>query len=177
MGLRAVRRRCEEVLESVSVPDPFDVHLMASTVGDLRGRPLTLLPKRSSAGPCGVWLATPSADYVFYEPQTSALHRDHIVLHEIGHLLQRHDPTEVLNDDLVASLCPDLNATVVRKMLGRTSYTAVEEQEAEMIASLLSARGRRRAATVVSTSATGASLVDRLHATLGAQRPVAARAG
>jgi hypothetical protein len=171
MGLRAVRRRCEAVLESIPVPDPLDVDELASVVSDLRRRPLTLLPKPSTAGPCGVWLATPSADYVFYERQTSALHREHIVLHELGHLLRRHEPTEVMDDDLVSRLCPDLDAGVVRKVLGRTAYTAVEEQEAEMIASLISTRGRQRPDTAAGSSAHGSPLVKRLQATLGAQRP------
>jgi hypothetical protein len=176
MGLRAVRRRCEAVLESVPLPDPFDVDELASVVSALRGRPLTLLPKPSSAGPCGVWLATPSADYVFYEPQTSALHREHIVLHELGHLLRRHEPTAVMDDDLAARLCPDLHADVVRQVLARAAYTAVDEQEAEMIASLLSARGRHRPGVTARTSVHGSPLIKRLHATLGAQRPVVARA-
>jgi len=79
-------------------------------------------------------------DYVFYEAETSQLHREHIILHELGHLLCEHQPTEVLDEEVVAQLLPDLNPAVVYRVLGRTTYTAIEEQEAEMLASLV--RGR-----------------------------------
>src|SRR3712207_8993175 len=41
-----------------------------------------------------------SADYVFYDDRTSELHRRHIVLHEIGHMLFGHDD-EALDDDVL----------------------------------------------------------------------------
>jgi hypothetical protein len=78
MDLRAVRRRCESTLRDVSVPSPFDVRAFTATVSSRRGRPIHLLPKSAPLGPCGVWLAMPSADYVFFENATSPLHREHI---------------------------------------------------------------------------------------------------
>jgi hypothetical protein len=92
MDLRAVRRRCESTLRDVSVPSPFDVRAFTATVSSRRGRPIHLLPKSARLGPCGVWLAMPSADYVFFENATSPLHREHIILHELGHLLRNHAP-------------------------------------------------------------------------------------
>jgi hypothetical protein len=79
-------------------------------------------------------------DYVFYEHETSQLHREHIILHELGHLLCEHQPTEVIDAEVVAQLFPHLNPAVVHRVLGRTTYTAVEEQEAEMLASLVRER-------------------------------------
>jgi len=98
------------------------------------------VPKQTRLGPCGVWLSLPEVDYVFYERETSQLHREHIILHELGHLLCEHQPTEVIDEEVIAKLFPHLNPTVVHRVLGRTTYTAIEEQEAEMIASLV--RGR-----------------------------------
>ena len=169
MDLRSVRRRCEATLRAVRIPDPFDVTELATVVSQRRGRPLRLLPKQTSAGPCGVWLALPDTDYVFYEPQTSALHRDHIVLHELGHLLREHEPNESLDDGVLAELFPGLDAEVVKRVLGRTSYSAVEEQEAEMIASLVSERVHQRT-LAAPASGSDPELVDRLQSTLGAQR-------
>ena len=137
MDLRAVRRRCESTLRDVSVPSPFDVRAFTATVSSRRGRPIHLLPKSARLGPCGVWLAMPSADYVFFENATSPLHREHIILHELGHLLRNHAPTEVIDDRALRLLLPTLDVDVVRRVMGRTNYTAIEEQEAEMIASLV----------------------------------------
>ncbi len=49
------------------------------------------LPEEAAAtGACGLWLGTDNADYVFYEARTAPLHREHIILHEIGHVLCDH---------------------------------------------------------------------------------------
>ena len=168
MDLRAVRRRCESTLRDVSVPSPFDVRAFTATVSARRGRPIHLLPKSAQVGPCGVWLAMPNADYVFFENATSPLHREHIVLHELGHLLRNHAPTEVIDDRVLRLLLPSLDVDVVRRVMGRTNYSAVEEQEAEMIASLVLDRVELRAAPrdVVSDSELS-TVIGRLESTLG----------
>src|ERR687898_587370 len=169
MDLRAVRRRCESTLRDVFVPSPFDVRVFATTVSVRRGRPIHLLPKSAPVGLCGVWLAMPSADYVFFENATSPLHREHIILHELGHLLRDHAPTEVIDDRALRLLLPTLDVDVVRRVMGRTSYSAVEEQEAEMIASLVLDRVELRTAPrrdVVSESEV-AVVIGRLESTLG----------
>lgn len=170
MDLKAVRRRCESTLQDVEMPTPFDVHAFSEIVAERRGRPLHLLPKTTTAGPCGVWLAMPAADYVFFEEFTSALHRDHIILHELGHLLCDHGASEVMDDDVLGELLPSLDLTVVRRLMGRTTYTAVEEQEAELIATLVLQRAGRRATTAERGTSRDVSLVlGRLQATLGGE--------
>jgi hypothetical protein len=110
----------------------------------------------------------PSADYVFFENATSPLHREHIILHELGHLLRDHAPTEVIDDRALRLLLPTLDLDVIRRVIGRTSYSAVEEQEAEMIASLVLDRVELRAAPrdIVSDSEV-AVVIGRLESTLG----------
>lgn len=167
MDLRSVRRRCEVILREVETPDPFEVDAFARAVSRRRGRRLRLIPKETDLGPCGVWLALPDADYVFFEAGTSPLHREHIILHELGHLLSEHPARQVLNAATLSALLPHLDASMVRRVLGRTSYSAVEEQEAEMIASLVLERaGRaprpRRRSGLSQTSA----VLDRLESTL-----------
>ena len=106
---------------------------------------------------------------MFYEPDTSALHRDHIVLHELGHLLHEHEPSESMDEAVLRELFPGLAVDVVMRVLGRTSYSAVEEQEAEMIASIVTEVVHRRGRFEVAPVADG-GLTDRLQSTLGAQR-------
>lgn len=165
MDLKSVRRRCDHALAGVPIPAPFAVEAFAEVVSERRGRPLRLIPKQTALGPCGVWLALPDADYVFYEPQTSALHRDHIILHELGHLLCQHTASEVVDDQVVRELFPSLDVRMVQRVLGRTTYTAVEEQEAEMIASMV--RERVPGAPVARDRRGDDVVLDRLQATLG----------
>ena len=154
------------------MPTPFDVHAFSQVVARRRGRPLHLLAKTTTAGPCGVWLAMPGADYVFYEDSTSALHRDHIILHERGHLLRDHSASEVMDDEVLRELLPSLDLTVVRRLMGRTTYTAVEEQEAEMMATLVLQRAGRPPELTPPVRPQEVSLVlGRLQATLGGEGP------
>jgi hypothetical protein len=137
MDLRTLRRRCERLLATVPLPKPFEVDAFAAEVSARRGRPLHLLPKRTAVGPCGVWLALADVDYVFYESSTSSVHRTHIILHELGHLLAEHEAREEIDDGVLREIFPSLDTTVVRRILGRTTYSAAEEQEAEMFASIV----------------------------------------
>ena len=169
MDLKSVRRRCDDALARVPVPTPFTVEAFAELISNYRGRPLRLIPKQTSFGPCGVWLALPDADYVFYEPQTSALHRDHIILHELGHLLCQHTASELVDDQVVRELFPSLDVRIVQRVLGRTTYTAVEEQEAEMIASMV-----RERVSGISAARDGRYddiVLDRFQAALGGSSP------
>ena len=136
MDVRSLRRRCLRLLNDAELPVTTDVEQLRQAVSRRRGRPLHLIAKLTSAGPCGVWLALPTADYVFFEPDTSPLHREHIV-HELGHLLAEHQPREELIGDVVRRLMPGLDPVVALRVMGRTVYSCEEEQEAEMIASLI----------------------------------------
>lgn len=140
MSLRSIRKRCESALRHIEVPAPFVIEEFCQEISRRGHRPLHLLPKLTRLGPCGVWLALPEGDYIFYESDTSQLHREHIILHELGHLLCHHRPTEVIDGKVLTQLLPSLDPTVVRRVLGRTTYTAVEEQEAEVVASVVRER-------------------------------------
>jgi hypothetical protein len=94
--------------------------------------------------PCGLWLSTAEADYVFHQVATSPLHQEHIILHELAHMIFDHaairGPTEELRTRLLPALDPEMVATI----LARTSYTSEQEQEAETLADLIGGRARRR---------------------------------
>ena len=161
MSLRDVRQRCEQLLDDCSVPDPFDPIAFRDAIAARRKRPIIMVPRQQMVGPCGVLVSLRHTDYVFFEAGTTAVHRDHIVAHELGHLLCDHVPQERMSEDAIRGLMPDLDPAMVRTALARTTYGEVEEQEAEMIASL--ALGRRRRQQPVTDP-----VMDRLQRTLGA---------
>jgi hypothetical protein len=125
-------------LRGLRIPSPFDLDAFCDEVAARRGRPLQLhpVPGLSAEAPCGMWVGTDRADHVFYDPGTSPLHAEHIVLHELAHILSGHSGA----DAGLAHLFPDLDPATVRRALGRVGYTTAQEREAEMIASLI--RGR-----------------------------------
>ncbi len=90
MSLRELERRCTDVLSDVQVPRPLDVPLLIDRIAAHRGRPIFLRYCTRPAGHSGLTLMLGSADVIFVEEQTSDLHRQHIALHELGHLLLNH---------------------------------------------------------------------------------------
>ncbi|WP_412076122.1 hypothetical protein ACLF6K_10295 [Streptomyces xanthophaeus] len=128
----SLRKRCENILGHLDLTQPFSLDGLCQRIAEQRGRPIRLhpLPKEAAeSGVCGLWVGTASVDYVFYEAQTTPLHREHIVLHELGHILFGHHSLE--GEEV------DGDAPVV---LGRTNYTTRQEQEAEMLASMIRIR-------------------------------------
>jgi hypothetical protein len=131
----------DALLEGVAVPSPLDIPLLVQEVSQRRGRPIRLIPKSAPLGPCGLWVALPDADVVFYEAGTSRLHREHIILHEVGHLLCAHRPTRRPDAELLHQLLPSLDVTMIQRVMSRSRYSDPEEQEAETMASLIVQRG------------------------------------
>jgi hypothetical protein len=71
------------------------------------------------------------------------VHQDHIVLHEICHLLCGHAGDDALGTEHARLLFPNLDPAMVGRVLGRTSYSTEEEQEAELLASMIQQAARR----------------------------------
>lgn len=127
------------------MPEPFGVGALLAEVAAERGRPIELLPVRARPdAPCGLLVTTDRADYIVYAADTTPLHRQHILLHEVAHLLCGHQNAST---PLAAAgaLLPRLDPALVRSVLGRTVYGEPQEQEAELVASLILSRaaGRR----------------------------------
>ena len=137
-------RRCRELAETVPVPAPFSTDTFVSAVARHRGRPIELMPVPATVGaPCGLLMTTDRADYILYPVNTTELHQQHILMHEIAHLLCGHTGTAEIDAAATKALMPNLSPELVRRVLGRTVYTAIEEREAELLASLIAQRVAR----------------------------------
>jgi hypothetical protein len=143
---RRLRKRCREVVRRLRLPDPFSVPALCDSISAQRGRALYLHPLAKPEGtldmPCGMWVATDIADHVFFEQQTSPFHQEHIILHELGHMICGHTIAMLGDEFGSAAIAGDTGGEVVRQALMRTSYNTEQEQEAELVATLLLERGR-----------------------------------
>jgi hypothetical protein len=140
MRLKTLEKECRRLLADIDVPRPFDLSAFCSYVAACRGRTLHLhpLPQNYSEGaPCGLWLGTERADHIFYAAGTGQMHQQHIILHEIGHILCDHRAPGLTPDDAIALLLPDIDPATVARVLRRSSYTAPQEQMAEMMATMI----------------------------------------
>lgn len=139
-----VRRDCKALVAALEVPSPFGLEAFCRILGENRGKPINLLPTPMVFGNlCGLWLGTAKADYVFYEENTSRLHQQHIVCHELGHILCEHPAKKTLGSDIARALTPEVEPAEVQRVLGRETYSDDQEYEAELIATLILQRVSR----------------------------------
>jgi hypothetical protein len=140
-----LRRRCRQRIRGLGIvaPVPFTVDALCAAVSRRTGRPIHLVPMpMAPAGPCGLWVATLEADFVVTDPATTPVLRQHIVLHELGHIIFGH--RGVLDTAAVAASLDALDPDMVRRVLGRGSFDEADEREAEMCADVLAERFVRR---------------------------------
>ncbi|MBW1603949.1 hypothetical protein JJV70_17940 [Streptomyces sp. JJ66] len=176
MSTTSRRARCEAVADALDLPRPFDLDVLCERIAARRGRPLRLVPLEGApdaSTPCGVWVATSTADMIFYEPATSGVHKLQIVLHELAHLVLGHGAPDAerpayatrLLQDVAECAQPvdedgDLDLGQLLHILGRTSYTDEQEREAELLATILSDRALSEETPPASGRAAG--VLDRL---------------
>lgn len=140
---RRFKARCDGLIGQLHVPMPFTIENLADAVAQRRGRPLRLIPlPRTDAGEsgiCGVWIALSDADHVYYSVVTSPVHQTHIVLHELAHILLDHRQDGEPDHEVLRWLFPDLDPAMAARLLARdrTRTTTDQEQEAELLASLM----------------------------------------
>ncbi|WP_327256147.1 hypothetical protein [Streptomyces sp. NBC_01244] len=165
----SLRKRCEAILGRLELTHPFSLEGLCERIAEQRGRPIRLhpLPKEAAeSGVCGLWVGTAAVDYVFYEAQTTPLHREHIVLHEIGHILFGHHSLEVPDEGSPGAGGSDGSVPTV---LGRTNYTTRQEREAEMLASMIRIR-TGTSAPHPGHGAAGRDTLARLESAMGYER-------
>ncbi|MGH3590109.1 MAG: hypothetical protein ACRDQV_00670 [Pseudonocardiaceae bacterium] len=104
-----------------------------------RGRPIHLyaLPSGFTINLCGLWISTHAHDEIYFEDKATSFHQDHIILHEIGHIVCNHGVDYSASRANFARFLPDLSSGLVERLLARTNYTSEQEQEAELVASLI----------------------------------------
>ncbi|MFB9465847.1 hypothetical protein [Streptomyces cinereospinus] len=83
-------------------------------------------------------------DVILYQQETTRLHQEHIILHEVGHILvsedEQADEEQETPDDFVegwATLIPVLDPDLVRRVAQRCSYDDGEECEVELAATII----------------------------------------
>ncbi|MFI5932043.1 hypothetical protein [Actinoplanes sp. NPDC051494] len=167
MGERALRRKCEGILDDLDAGGHLDIRELCDLVSRRQGRPIHLVAESlPESGPCGLTVRTAAFDAIFYEKDTSPLHQNHIIGHELGHLVCGHLCGPVVDAEASRVLLPNLDPGLVRAVLGRTNYTAVEEREAEMIASLILRRTTMHVAPPTPADPAFSDVLDRLAHTL-----------
>ena len=113
---------------------------LISHVQRLRGRPIVIEEHREldSATTCGLWFSTDELEIVLHREPQSELHRQQFILHELAHMVLRHNEG-LVSADYAKTLFPDLDGERVRSALARDEFDREDEIVAELLADLLSA--------------------------------------
>jgi hypothetical protein len=147
VGMRRLcTRHLAEFERRFGVPCPFDRAELARRVSQWLGYPIMLVPIRMPSGaPSGITLFTDTGRVIAYTQDTSAVHQDHIVAHEIGHIILGHVGVELDDaNDAARTIFPHLGPALVHEALTRVgSYDPPEENAAETMATLLLEAGNR----------------------------------
>jgi hypothetical protein len=141
-----LRVRCRNLLRDLDIRPPLDVAQLCARIGGYRGRPIHLVEwPLAIPGPFGLSFeaALPDGvgDVIAYQRDTSKWHQDHIVLHELGHILTDYRGDDDGEDgsgvaDFLA-IAATLPAGSIRRRFRRTCYDSPGEREAELIATII----------------------------------------
>ncbi len=148
-----LRRACRRLLRELGIQAPFEVARLCSRVAEHRGRAIRLVPHDIPAsGPFGAWLGGTRTDYILYQQSTTSAHQDHIILHELAHMLALElgsAADHVLLAGQAAFVAPErqrgfgatsdleLDMDAVRRALRTGRYDQAHERNAETAATII----------------------------------------
>lgn len=134
ISIRLPRRRYRALLRELDVQRPADVGVLCKRLADRRGRSIVLqaYPIRDP-GIYGACMSSGNTDVIFYEARTSRVHQDHIILHELVHLVAGH---KGVSGDDAAMLVPSAEASGPDRCLRRHGSGDAQEVEAEAVAAM-----------------------------------------
>lgn len=169
---KQLRRACEARITELGIPaGDRNILTLKDRLSALRGRPIHLapmaLPQHSLNG---MWIATPMADFVVYAACATRAHQEHIIAHELGHIMCNHQSVSDMDDGVLSQLFPDISPAIVRRVLQRNKYSHRNEQEAEMIASIYRARIEHRPEDLPPLSPDD-EVINRLRMAIAAEYP------
>jgi hypothetical protein len=147
---RSTRRQAEKVcrarIAELDLPVPFRWGSLVDRVEQRRGRELWV--KDSSVLPpeiTGLWVGCASRDYVFYRADLDDCRRETTIMHEFSHIICEHRSAHVANEAWLAEHCPWVaKMGDVEHVCLRAAYATADEQEAELMATLILARAAGR---------------------------------
>lgn len=143
-----------DIVEGTTLPE------LVNLVEASRQKPMRVLevPELAASGSlCGLWLSTENEDLVLHAPSDSSLHREQFILHELAHMMLRHDRSPHRDVTGVTGADSDRRRKVesigglaemftgsIEKVMAREDFLEKEELDAEALADSLAARLRRK---------------------------------
>ncbi|MFR9806473.1 hypothetical protein ACL02T_29915 [Pseudonocardia sp. RS010] len=148
MRERELSRRHRALVRKLELCPPLDLDSLRERLSVVRGKPLVFVAVSLPVpGPSGQWVPGAEMDLVTYQKDTTPLHQEHIILHEIGHIICGHDNVPI-GRGAVSALCrgeqeglEELRASIEANAnpdeMHRSHYGDAKEWEAETVATII----------------------------------------
>ena len=145
----AAKAKAHAALAQLPIRRPWSIEQFVAEVGMMHDRAIILdeLPKSVSGVISGLWVPTDRADIVFVKHGAEGEYREHVICHEIGHMVFAHqmagpDLIELLKETF-HRIAPDISPDMVERLadprpcLARDNFLQPIEREAEWLATLI----------------------------------------
>ena len=121
----------QQVLDSLDYDfTQFNVEHFVEHIESLRRKPIQMVAMPLTATLFGMWVPTPSQDYLIYNATLQRVHQIHTILHEIAHMVLNHS-LRPLSDVLLPEQLEALSVGRLRFAPTADYSSDPEEQEAE----------------------------------------------
>ncbi|MFF9404713.1 hypothetical protein ACF1B0_04135 [Streptomyces anandii] len=136
--MTAIRLRnihsCRKFVRSLRLDPYATAYELCDQISSLRDRPIRVVESRLPIpGPMGVWVCRDHDDVVVVQELATGAHRDHIVLHELAHILCEHEgETFTEYEPVLPGLDRAPGGGAVLRL--RSAYDSQAEREAELLA-------------------------------------------
>lgn len=133
------------------LPQPWNIDDLCNRLAQRRRRPIMVHPLDLPALPFGLWYDDGKRDHIIYRVGVSGYYRDHVILHEICHLLARHNAVDYQVSGRNGR--PGANSSVLGLVEYAMSnrYTSIQEELAEAFAARVLMLAKRNLVEPLST--------------------------
>jgi Zn-dependent peptidase ImmA (M78 family) len=132
---------CRRYVRSLQLDLYASAYELCDQMSSLRDRPIRVIEwPLPIPGPMGVWIARERDDVVVVQEAATGSHRDHIVLHELAHILCEHEGIPLRGQEPGFLSEFDDQAEGAAPVRFRSAYDSASEREAELLATALAER-------------------------------------
>lgn len=143
--MTSMEARFRDAARNVPLPSPWNLSAYLASVAAHRGRSISLqtVPAGTLADigcrGAGLWVARGHDDIIVYDASATDRNADHIILHEIGHMLFGHGKNGTAATPIaptLAALLPSISPAAIKHVLGRNDFGTDRERDAEVFADM-----------------------------------------
>lgn len=146
-----LRGTATDAFQRLRLPARVTLDSLVEHVETVRNRRIVIIESEKLTGKkiCGLWIPREHVDVVYHSVTKGMLHRQQMILHELSHMILRHDESEGATWQGI-KVFQELSGEVVAKALARGDFRSDLEATAEHLADLLAAAIRESSQEIFS---------------------------